>query len=203
MSSMMSATMTSRRVCENAEACVAYARLGEPAKLSKGNADPICFACQERRLDEEVANPRPVRGRDRRPNGAGSIYREHSGRLRGSYTDKTGKRRYISGETRQEVEAALAAALTDMRTPDERSGMETTNGNGNGGFRAEEPAAARIEKHYTVQQVAGLLSIHRDNVYKMINAGDMGAVKFGPRRVRVPESSLRAWMEEHQREHAS
>jgi excisionase family DNA binding protein len=53
-----------------------------------------------------------------------------------------------------------------------------------------------VEKHYTVQDVASLLSIHPDNVYKMIKDGEMRAVKFGPRRTRIPESSLRAWMEE-------
>jgi excisionase family DNA binding protein len=53
-----------------------------------------------------------------------------------------------------------------------------------------------VEKHYTVQDVASLLAIHPDNVYKMIKTGELHAVKFGARRTRIPESSLRAWMEE-------
>jgi excisionase family DNA binding protein len=57
------------------------------------------------------------------------------------------------------------------------------------------PPSGAIEKHYTVVEASALLSIHPDNVYKMITAGEMHAVKFGPRRIRIPESSLRAWME--------
>ena len=38
-----------RHRCSAGERCVSYAALGEPAKLSRGNAGPLCFACQERR----------------------------------------------------------------------------------------------------------------------------------------------------------
>jgi hypothetical protein len=43
-----SATTFSR--CSNASGCVAYPDLGEPAKLSRGNPGPTCFACEERRV---------------------------------------------------------------------------------------------------------------------------------------------------------
>ena len=35
--------------CSNGKRCVAYPALGEPAKLSRGNRGPRCFACEERR----------------------------------------------------------------------------------------------------------------------------------------------------------
>jgi hypothetical protein len=41
--------------CSNASECVAYPALGEPAKLSRGNPGPTCFACQERRVATELA----------------------------------------------------------------------------------------------------------------------------------------------------
>jgi hypothetical protein len=35
--------------CTNGAKCVAYPTLGEPAKLSRGNPGPRCFACEEQR----------------------------------------------------------------------------------------------------------------------------------------------------------
>lgn len=40
--------------CSNGTNCVAYRTLGEPAKLSRGNPGPWCFACEERRAAVEV-----------------------------------------------------------------------------------------------------------------------------------------------------
>src|SRR5687767_13292337 len=42
------------RQCSRGPACTQYAALGEPAKLSKGNTNGICFACQK--ADREVGN---------------------------------------------------------------------------------------------------------------------------------------------------
>ena len=36
--------------CSNGIRCVAYPTLGEPSKLSRGNAGTRCFACEERRV---------------------------------------------------------------------------------------------------------------------------------------------------------
>jgi hypothetical protein len=41
--------------CSNASGCVAYPALGEPAKLSRANPGPTCFACEERRVATELA----------------------------------------------------------------------------------------------------------------------------------------------------
>ena len=62
--------------CASGKNCVAYPALGEPAKLSRGNPERRCFACQERRAvrrlelavaEDEVAQPEmagnPRRGR--------------------------------------------------------------------------------------------------------------------------------------------
>jgi hypothetical protein len=47
--------------CSNGTDCVAYPTLGEPAKLSRGNPSPRCFACEARRVAAEleaVAEPK-------------------------------------------------------------------------------------------------------------------------------------------------
>jgi hypothetical protein len=40
--------------CSNGASCVAYPTLGEPAKLSRSNPGPRCFACEERRVASEL-----------------------------------------------------------------------------------------------------------------------------------------------------
>jgi hypothetical protein len=53
--------------CSNGHRCVAYPALGEPAKLSRGNPGPRCFACEERRsaaqLEVTAAKPKAVEPR--------------------------------------------------------------------------------------------------------------------------------------------
>lgn len=39
--------------CLNGASCVAHPILGEPAKLSRSNPGPRCFACEERRAEAE------------------------------------------------------------------------------------------------------------------------------------------------------
>ena len=62
-SSMTQKTAAEPR-CSNGAKCVAYPTLGEPAKLSRGNPGPRCFACEERRvtsaLKREAAKARKV-----------------------------------------------------------------------------------------------------------------------------------------------
>ena len=60
------------RRCSAGERCVSHAALGEPAKLSRGNPGPLCFACGERSAASplgEAARAKPVSGPgdDRRP----------------------------------------------------------------------------------------------------------------------------------------
>jgi integrase len=47
----------------------------------------------------------------RRVKGEGSVYRRKDGRYMGEYTDATGKRRYISGKTKQDVAKKLRKAM--------------------------------------------------------------------------------------------
>jgi integrase len=49
----------------------------------------------------------------RRVKGEGSVYRRKDGRFMGEYTDATGKRRYVSGKTKQDVAAKLRKGLED------------------------------------------------------------------------------------------
>ena len=44
--------------CSNGIRCVAYPTLGEPSKLSRGNAGTRCFACEERRVVSELKTAR-------------------------------------------------------------------------------------------------------------------------------------------------
>ncbi len=65
---------TSRR-CSAGERCASYVALGGPAKLSRGNPGPVCYACEERRaaaeLGKQAARPKLAEGpeatRRRRP----------------------------------------------------------------------------------------------------------------------------------------
>ena len=67
--------------CSNGASCVAYPTLGEPAKLSRSNPGPRCFACEERRVAAELGTvagrskdeqrrkaKRPRSGRGNKPN---------------------------------------------------------------------------------------------------------------------------------------
>jgi hypothetical protein len=73
--------------CSSGERCVAYPALGEPARLSRGNPGPRCFACQERsaapRLkvasaeEEEIVERGKVNGLCR---GSSEGLEEHAGR---------------------------------------------------------------------------------------------------------------------------
>jgi hypothetical protein len=50
----MTLKLASAPRCSSGERCVAYSALGEPAKLSRGNPGPRCFACEERRAASEL-----------------------------------------------------------------------------------------------------------------------------------------------------
>ena len=58
--------------CVNGVRCVAYPTLGEPAKLSRGNPGPWCFACEERRatVELEATLDRPKDERHRKGSGS-------------------------------------------------------------------------------------------------------------------------------------
>ena len=45
-----------QRLCANGAVCVAYASLGQPAKLSRNNHSTFCFRCEERRIDAKLAS---------------------------------------------------------------------------------------------------------------------------------------------------
>jgi hypothetical protein len=58
--------------CANGVHCVAYPTLGEPAKLSRGNPGPWCFACEERRATAglQTVIDRPKADRPRQASGS-------------------------------------------------------------------------------------------------------------------------------------
>jgi excisionase family DNA binding protein len=51
-----------QRLCANGAVCVAYASLGQPAKLSRNNRSAFCFRCEERRIDAKLASGTGLRG---------------------------------------------------------------------------------------------------------------------------------------------
>ena len=58
------------RRCSAGERCASHAALGEPAKLSRGNPGPMCFACGERSAASEMggaAKPAAVLRDERGP----------------------------------------------------------------------------------------------------------------------------------------
>ena len=58
------------RRCSAGERCVSHAALGGPAKLSRGNPGPLCFACEDRRAASEMggaAKPAAVLRDERGP----------------------------------------------------------------------------------------------------------------------------------------
>jgi hypothetical protein len=54
-----------RRLCANNERCVAFAQLGEPAKLSRSNTGRVCFRCSERKMDADLEGCQGSRARAR------------------------------------------------------------------------------------------------------------------------------------------
>jgi hypothetical protein len=50
----------STRWCESGDKCVAAPALGGPARLSHSNTGRLCYACRERRIDEQLAPPSEV-----------------------------------------------------------------------------------------------------------------------------------------------
>lgn len=49
----------------------------------------------------------------------------------------------------------------------------------------------------TVPEVARRLSIGRERAYQLVKEGDLPAKKLGPRRIRVSEEDLIAWVNAH------
>ncbi len=65
--------------CSNGARCVAYPTLGGPAKLSRGNPGPRCFACEERRIASELEGAAASSKTAQGPNGSRSRLSERQG----------------------------------------------------------------------------------------------------------------------------
>ena len=52
-----------------------------------------------------------------------------------------------------------------------------------------------MDEHLTVEEAAAKLKFSTATVRRLLRTGELGGVKFGPRQWRVPESSLKAYME--------
>jgi excisionase family DNA binding protein len=45
------------RTCASGKRCASAPALGGPARLARSNTDSICYACRERRIDEQLVPP--------------------------------------------------------------------------------------------------------------------------------------------------
>lgn len=55
-----------------------------------------------------------------------------------------------------------------------------------------------MDKLYTVNEVAEMLRYTKLWIYQMIKKKEIPAYKFSDRCVRIPESGLKKWIEQHQ-----
>ncbi len=53
-----------------------------------------------------------------------------------------------------------------------------------------------METYYTIPQVAAMLQLSKTKVYDLVNDNQIGHVRLG-RNVRIPQSSLDAWLTKH------
>lgn len=56
------------------------------------------------------------------------------------------------------------------------------------------PASQVIEKHYTIAEVADLLSVSRDQVERLLRNGELRARRVGARR-RIPASEVSRYLD--------
>ena len=54
---VVAVTPAELRWCANGKHCASAPALGGPALLSRSNTDRICYACRERRIDEQLVPP--------------------------------------------------------------------------------------------------------------------------------------------------
>jgi excisionase family DNA binding protein len=60
-----------------------------------------------------------------------------------------------------------------------------------------------MEEHLTVEEVASRLKFSTPTVRRLLRTGELAGVKFGPRQWRIPESSVRAYVEHNTRKPAT
>jgi excisionase family DNA binding protein len=60
----------------------------------------------------------------------------------------------------------------------------------------KEDQLITMEKLYTVNEAAGLLSMHPESVCREIRSGEIQVEKLSPRRTRIPESELKRFIAE-------
>ena len=113
--------------CSNGVHCVAFTTLREPAKLSRGNPGPLCFACEERRAatEMELAADRPKGKQPRKASGLRKTNRSpRSGGhkpservcMRRSCERPVAERDGMAVVCREHAEESRAAAVRGRRT---------------------------------------------------------------------------------------
>ncbi len=112
--------------CSNGRDCVVYPTLGEPAKLSRSNPGPVCFACEERRIAAELEAGAANRMEAQRRKGGGSrrVSRLRLGRgnqpkericMEGSCERPVAERNGTAVLCREHAEVSRAAAVQERR----------------------------------------------------------------------------------------
>jgi hypothetical protein len=149
--------------CSNGVNCVAYATLGEPVKLSRGNPGPLCFACEERRAASEVEKL------------AGESRGEHSAQARGSHKAKRSGR---NGGNRPKVHLCMKPSCE--RPVAEHNGMAVVCRE-----HAEESRAAAVQE----RRRAWVLTCERA-VRAAIDSGDKALERKWARLLLAAEVSF-------------
>ena len=54
-----------------------------------------------------------------------------------------------------------------------------------------------MEEHYTVEETAARLKFSTPTVRRLLRAGEIDGVKFGPRQWRITETAIRQYIERH------
>ena len=112
--------------CANGVRCVAHPTLGEPAKLSRGNPGPWCFACEERRanLELQATVDKPNDERHRKGSGSRKANRSRRGGsnkpkericMKPSCERPVAERSGVAVVCREHAEESRAAAVKERR----------------------------------------------------------------------------------------
>jgi hypothetical protein len=166
-----------KRLCANGTACVAYAALGQPAKLSRSNRAKVCFRCEERRVDARLQRV----GRHHRDVDPAPITAQGP-RCCVNYNSD-------APCTRPAVSVWLTTYLCEEHEQEARKIAPEESV-----IRLMWPPARDLPGWwFTPEEAAALLGVRSGRVLEWVNAGKMEKVGNPSGRVRICGESLRAF----------
>jgi hypothetical protein len=172
-------TVMIKRLCANGTVCVAYAALGQPAKLSRSNRAKVCFRCEERRVDARLQRV----GRHHRDVDLAPLSAIPFGpRCCVNYNSD-------APCTRPAVSMWLTTYLCEEHEQDARKIAPEEPV-----IRLTWPSARDLPGWwFTPEEAAALLGVRSGRVLEWLNAGEIEKVGSPSGRVRICGESLRAF----------